>query len=216
MVFRLDCAMEICERGEIFADRAGDWVFDHSKLILRTANDEYYYFKTSQRIFHPARVDIKGLRAIKIPVDIWPLVDAEFTRAPEPLPATCYVKQPGLLYYEAATGPDYAELILGEVEACEILRKHPHPNIARYLGCIVKDGRIRGLAFDKYTTTLSQMLEDGTSFPKDHCVSGIEAGIRHMHDLGLAHNDLNPSNIMMEEGNPVIIDFDSCKREEPS
>jgi serine/threonine protein kinase len=34
-----------------------------------------------------------------------------------------------------------------------------------------------------------------------------------MHDLGLVHNDLNPSNIIMDGDNPVIIDFDSCKRE---
>jgi serine/threonine protein kinase len=34
-----------------------------------------------------------------------------------------------------------------------------------------------------------------------------------MHKLGLVHNDLNPSNIMMDGDNPVIIDFDSCKRE---
>lgn len=34
-----------------------------------------------------------------------------------------------------------------------------------------------------------------------------------MHALGLIHNDLNPSNIMMNGDSPVIIDFDSCKRE---
>ena len=34
-----------------------------------------------------------------------------------------------------------------------------------------------------------------------------------MHALGLIHNDLNPSNIMMNGDSPVTIDFDSCKRE---
>jgi serine/threonine protein kinase len=33
-----------------------------------------------------------------------------------------------------------------------------------------------------------------------------------MHDLGLVHSDLNPSNIM-DGNNPIIIDFDSCKPE---
>lgn len=34
-----------------------------------------------------------------------------------------------------------------------------------------------------------------------------------MHQLGLIHNDLNPTNIMMDGDTPVVIDFDSCKRE---
>ena len=149
----------------------------------------------------------------RIPVDqIWPLVDPKFTRAPDPLPPASYVKRPRLLYY-GLDDPDYSRPILAEVEACELLRLHPHANGARYLGCIVREGRIRGLAFAKYSVTLSQMLKDGTYFDRSRCLRGIEAGVRHMHDLGLVHNDLNPSNIMMDGEEAVIIDFDSCKRE---
>lgn len=207
--------MEICEKAEVFAEKDNDCVFDHSKIILRrTAGGEYFYAKTSQRILLSPHIDINGLDTIHIPGDhIWPLADPQFTRAPEPLPST-YVKRPSLLYYEnTPEKPDYGRQILTEVEACEILKKHPHPNIARYLGCIVKDGRIRGLCFTKYSTTLSQMLKDKTSFDKSYFLRGIEAGVRHMHDLGLVHNDLNPANVMMDGDEPVIIDFDSCKRE---
>jgi tRNA A-37 threonylcarbamoyl transferase component Bud32 len=42
---------------------------------------------------------------------------------------------------------------------------------------------------------------------------GIEASVHHMHKLELVHSDLNPSNLMVDGDNPVIIDFDSCKRE---
>lgn len=42
---------------------------------------------------------------------------------------------------------------------------------------------------------------------------GIEDGIQHLHGLGLINNNLNPSNIMMDGENSVIIDFDSCKVE---
>ena len=37
-------------------------------------------------------------------------------------------------------------------------------------------------------------------------------GLRFLHDtLGLAHNDINPTNIMLDDrASPVIIDFDSC------
>jgi serine/threonine protein kinase len=39
---------------------------------------------------------------------------------------------------------------------------------------------------------------------------GIEDGIRHLHKRGLIHNDINPTNIMIDNG-PVINDFDSSR-----
>lgn len=43
-------------------------------------------------------------------------------------------------------------------------------------------------------------------------LNGIEAGVRHLHKLGLVHNDLSPSNIMIDaEKVPRIIDFHSCQ-----
>lgn len=36
-------------------------------------------------------------------------------------------------------------------------------------------------------------------------------GIRHLHSLGLVHNDINPRNIMVDDSDrAVIIDFDTC------
>lgn len=206
--------MEIHEKGEIFIEKDGDYVFDHSKIILHGDDDEFYYAKIDQRIFGSPQIDINGLDLNRIPADnIWPLVEPTFTRAPDPLPAGSYLKRPSLLYYDDAPDrPDYGRQILSEVEACEVFRSRPHPNIARYLGCVVKDGRIRGLCFVRYPLTLSQMLKDGTHLQSSICLRGIEAGVRHMHNLGFVHNDLNPSNIMMDGDNPIIIDFDSCKR----
>lgn len=207
--------MEICEKGEVFIEENGDWAFDHTNVILRGPYDEYFYAKTDQRIFRSPKVDIHGLDIIRIPADhIWPVADPKFTRAPDPLPADSYYKRASLLNYgNTPNNIDYSHQILTEVEACEILKMYPHPNIAQYLGCVVKGGRIIGLGFSKYTVTLSQMLEDGTPFDRSHCLRGIEAGLTHMHKLGLVHNDLNPSNIMMDGGDFVIIDFDSCQRE---
>ncbi|KAH6974949.1 kinase-like domain-containing protein, partial [Ilyonectria sp. MPI-CAGE-AT-0026] len=88
-----------------------------------------------------------------------------------------------------------------EVKVCELLREHAHPNIATYIGFIMQGDSIRGLCF-------------ATLFDKDLCLQGIESGIRHMHSLGLVHNDINPSNIMIDSADrPVIIDFGSCKQE---
>lgn len=101
-----------------------------------------------------------------------------------------------------------------EVEACEVLRQHPHPNIAQYLGVVVKGGRVGGLVFDRYSVTLEELLEQQTPFDRERCLREIEDRIRHMHSLGLVHNDLNPANVMLDnDGKAVIIDFDSCKRD---
>lgn len=43
-------------------------------------------------------------------------------------------------------------------------------------------------------------------------LAGIERGIKHLHSLGLVHTDVNPSNIMLDWDEAVIIDFGSCRR----
>jgi len=62
------------------------------------------------------------------------------------------------------------------------------------------------------------MLRDGTHFDRQRCLRGIEAGVSHLHGLGLIHNDINPENIMMDgvgdDMEPVIIDSDSCRKED--
>jgi serine/threonine protein kinase len=45
-----------------------------------------------------------------------------------------------------------------------------------------------------------------------HVLAGVESGIRHLHALGLVHNDINPSNIMLDGDEGIIIDFGSCRR----
>ena len=207
--------MEICGQAQVFIERGDDYCFDHTKVILRKGHSEFFYAKTALRIPQSSRIDVDRLETIPIPTShVWPLVDPTFTQAPEPLPYACYVKQPSFLNYDDTTnGQDYARQILTEVEACEVLRLHPHPNIARYLGCVMEDGRIKGLCFPKYVTTLLQMLRDKTDFDRPHFLRGIEAGVEHMHKLGLIHGDLNPTNIMLDGDRAVIIDFDSCKRE---
>ena len=43
-------------------------------------------------------------------------------------------------------------------------------------------------------------------------MAGIEAAVSHLHSLGLAHNDLNPSNVVLDKSNePILIDFGSCR-----
>jgi serine/threonine protein kinase len=112
-----------------------------------------------------------------------------------------------------------------ELEVCEILKRHPHPNIATYLGCQVSDGRIIGICFSKYDSTLMQLVNPGSFMKRKsrsirqntrdyrYVLGGLERAIRHLHSLGIIHNDINPSNVMLNGNVPVIIDFDSCRRE---
>jgi serine/threonine protein kinase len=57
------------------------------------------------------------------------------------------------------------------------------------------------------------VTKDPRPFDADLCVRGIQKGLRHLHNLGLIHCDVNPTNVRMEGDTPIIVDFDSCRRE---
>ena len=94
----------------------------------------------------------------------------------------------------------------------------------QYHGCKAEDNHIIGLCFKKYRISLCDEFNPGhlnkTAFQETQgpspenalrYLNGIEAGLKHLHSLGLVHNDINPSNIMLDEDDEaVIIDFDSC------
>ncbi|EPS31263.1 hypothetical protein PDE_06218 [Penicillium oxalicum 114-2] len=133
----------------------------------------------------------------------------KFTRAPEPLPVSSYIRKPQLICYDRiCQGPQpnlIADSVLIEAE-------------------IVPDGRITGLCFVKYPYTLTQEVSPGSltkrklrrarQATKDYSriLPGIEDGIKHLHSLGLVHNDINPSNIMLDGDRAVFIDFGSCRK----
>ncbi|KAM0224777.1 hypothetical protein ACHAQD_001571 [Fusarium lateritium] len=147
--------------------------------------------------------------------NIWPDYPSGLTIAPEQIFEYCYIKYPGLTSYVADQAQNnFKELILAEANTGEILRQNPHPNIAKYWGCEVIEGTIRGLCYGRYAMTLYERGEIGVPLDTQHLLQGVKAGVAHLHSLGLVHNDISSSNIMLDAGdNPVIIDFDSCTRE---
>lgn len=210
--------MEVCEQNEAFAEEDGDLIFHHTKIILRQHDNQYLYAISNQRYSCATEIDPATLELIPIPVSqICPPFPETYTRAPEPLPQNCYVKRPSLIHYgDTDASTELSALVLDEARACEILRVHPHRNIARYLGCTVDGGRITGLCFVKYGMTLLERTSRGSRIlDVDLCLRGIESGIQHLHKLGLIHCDINPANILMsgDDDTPIIIDFDFCRRE---
>jgi serine/threonine protein kinase len=216
--------MEIIEKDECFVEEDHGFVsvfdFDHTKIIVRRKHDGKYFFARSPAGLHTVTPDhIKGLELIEIPAeDVWPAFSSRFTQAPQPIPEGAYIKRPRLLdfdYDQTQVSQEYSNQLLREVEICELLAKHPHPNIVEYLGCVVEGGRIVGLCLKKHDMTLWDKVDAGVAFDSEACLQGIEDGLKRLHRLGLVHNDLNPWNIEVDkEGtNPVITSFGSCRRE---
>ncbi|CAK7212517.1 hypothetical protein SCUCBS95973_001489 [Sporothrix curviconia] len=121
-----------------------------------------------------------------------------------------------------------------EVRALELLsRKHPHPNLVRYLGCRVIDvpvpvagavettvkieKRITGIVLEKLSLSMADYDADEPRFRAvaentDLFLTRLETVVHYLHSVGLAHNDLKPSNVMLRgtDGQPVLIDLESC------
>ncbi|TLS20432.1 uncharacterized protein PpBr36_11282 [Pyricularia pennisetigena] len=90
-----------------------------------------------------------------------------------------------------------------------------HQNIIKFHGLRVHRGRITGIVLKKHDRTLKQCLEsDPAAFAyldRDAIISGLQSAVTFLHSLKLAHNDISPYNVMIDEKNqPVLIDFGSC------
>lgn len=69
---------------------------------------------------------------------------------------------------------------------------------------------LRGLCLERCVETLAERYESEMPFDILACITGIKAGIKHLHQRGLAHNDIRPSNILLKKDDTaVIIDFDT-------
>ncbi|KAG6085617.1 hypothetical protein E4U15_001204 [Claviceps sp. LM218 group G6] len=192
--------MEIYKSAEIFDFKNDDAEFVHTKLIIRGPNRDFYYASTEDRFFTSSKLDLDNLDKTPIDIDnVWPRYSARLLRAPLPVPQDSYIKEAD--FFVPGEYPELLPpggLVLHEIAAYELLRQHPHPNISQYHGCVVSD---------------EERMEVSTPLDKELCLEGIERGIRHLHSLGIVHNDISPYNIMMDEmDRPIIIDFDSWQK----
>lgn len=126
-----------------------------------------------------------------------------------------HIKGPKLSDYSNLAGTGIiADRFLHEARICQQIYINPHPNLASFHGCIVNHtDRITALALTRYPMSLLDRLERRDMESLDHrtTVLAIQAGLEHLHSLGIAHNDINPSNLMVDESDSaVIIDYGSC------
>ena len=66
-----------------------------------------------------------------------------------------------------------------------------------------------------YEAKPREFLKEGKALDKERVEKGMESAVRLLHSLGLAHNDTNPSNVMVDETNsePLLTDFGSCHKD---
>ncbi|GAP89015.1 putative serine threonine protein kinase [Rosellinia necatrix] len=140
------------------------------------------------------------------------------TMAPEELPPDVFIKRPRLALYDIFSKHNVVHLLpkglVEEAEAMEALGSRPHPNIVRYYGCHVRRGYLTGLVLERHPYNLASYLKSGHIIQdKGLFMESLESAIHHLHSLGWAHNDLNPTNILVtEDGRPILIDFGSTRR----
>ncbi|KAJ6109963.1 hypothetical protein N7486_002198 [Penicillium sp. IBT 16267x] len=206
--------MGVIQKNEAFKRIDGKMKFSYIQVFVRQ-DGTLYSGKWTNRLNPPKTLD--DLQELKqIPTeDRGPEVNTTW--------AAIYLKTPSLLAY---TDGNLENQIAREIETCEILRKNSHPNIATYYGYKNTHGRVSGLYFKQYTSTLLEavnpqrlgkvaFLFSARELVKTDMKSGLEgilAAIKHLHSLGLVHNDINPANIMLDDdGTFILIDFDSCR-----
>lgn len=153
----------------------------------------------------------------------WPLPDANsgvtLYTAPDPLPENMDIMRPGLECYNLLQKNGWenqlSSSLVSEAQTLTELSQHPHPNLIRYHGCRVVRGHITGLVLDKHPYVLATHVKHGhqPAIDKDSFMTALESVLKHLHDLGWAHNDLQPGSILVgDDGRPVLTHFDGCQK----
>jgi len=217
--------MEILNTAECFPLNPEEPLFT---IVVFSQNEQIYTARFDGRCGSKTNIDLGELEdVVKLDkTEFQPQYSDEYTRA-KPINES-FVKRPDLLSCYPINDTNKKRIaaeILQEVQVYEMLKVHPHPSIAEYLGCEVTDGKISGICFKRYKQSLQQRLNPGhlnkRAFARSarldegwcsRIVEGIKSGLDRLHALGFVHNDITPSNIMLDEGDtPIIIDFGSCR-----
>lgn len=117
---------------------------------------------------------------------------------------------------------------LHEVMEIKLLRRMQHPNVVSYIGHGTIDlpmGECQYVVTNYFTGEVLSDKIQRASFMEEEALKvfkGILEGLQYLHGMGICHNDITPSNIMLSEsteGTPEIIDMghssESCSGKVP-
>jgi serine/threonine protein kinase len=217
---------ELVKHHEAWALTIDSEKFDHTVTVWKEG-DNYFQAKHSARA--GSSFDLGSLPATTpIPMQLfmgrW---HESFTESPILAPTDSFLKRPPIVLpqnhddvtTDSAGGQGKRDFrtpgddMVDEAKIYEILKDHPHRNICVYYGCVRNGDYLSAICLKKYGRSLQEAVWKGDP-TLDHAaiLAGISKGLRFLHEtLGLVHNDINPSNIMLDDmGEAVIIDFDSC------
>lgn len=186
-------------------------------FYLVTDDEEVFFGQSSRNKRDMTLADYNSALQRVQDEEIYPEIpaDAHLAIAPEILDdSSAYVKRPGLDCYETMKGSNYIpRAVLSEALIMEQISRSPHLNIIHYYGCRVRRGRITAIILERLEQTLTQYASTPgfQQLDKVKFFEALKSAVDHLHSLGLAHNDINPHNIMVKNGMPVLIDFGSCQ-----
>lgn len=143
--------MEIIDITKTFREVTGELTFYRNTLFLKEG-EQLFYSHTYERGLRYNQIKIENLNVHPIPIEeIYPSFSPKLSLAPHLCSDDYYIKAPDLLSYkpDAPLGTRPCDTLLKEIRILEILKTNPHPNIARYLGCMVQNHRIKGVVFTK-------------------------------------------------------------------
>ena len=194
-------------------------IIDGQKIFTWSDGLDFYHQRegsSNYRLIDPRRYCPKAPRGLK--------------EVAQPIADYVHVKPPRMWCWPAHKEEDELDYLrmrfLREALIFEKFRYDTHPNIATYHGCVIKDGLIRAICMSKYKYTLEDAVNPNGVRKHDfqYGVTGprlkagrelyettMLRGLRKLHEKGLVHSDLKPSNLMLRsDGSCVLIDFDSC------
>lgn len=210
---RVDSIRDLHPLCEVFTLENDHQVFSRSTFAFVTDDYQVFFGEAPIRKKALSLMDINEALKYVPDEEVYPEAPPHITTVSVPVNDNVYVKRPKLTNYNAVKGTGLLpKLLLQEAETLELVMRNPHSNIVRYHGCVVKRGRIVGLVLDRHPVTLQYRLDGPQNFNAKLCINSITSGVQHLHSLGLAHNDLTPMNILIDEHDtPIIADLGSCQ-----
>ncbi|CAG9985109.1 unnamed protein product [Clonostachys byssicola] len=182
------------------------------------SNDDEFYFGVMSKDKVDTSIPEYNAALKRVPDEkIWPEApaDANLTLVPDNLTEkSAFLKRPRLKSYSPGTDNSLIlQSFLKETLIMEQLSKSPHPSFVQYLGCRVKRGRLTAIWLERLERTLNQYVNtpEFNQLDKDKFVDDVESAVNHLHASGLAHNDINPNNIMIKGNKPILVGFGSCR-----